>query len=483
MPPEDSTGAPRGPRERLRESLFPRVAPAGAGLGRGERAILLLAALVLGTVLQLLRPGFDASLNALWAEDGPIFLQGTFEGGFLDAVLSPYAGYLVLVPRLIGEAASLVAIEDAAAAVSILSAATVALCGVVVWHASAGLIRDPWLRGPLAAATVLAPVAGLESVDSAAYVPWYMLFATFWLLLWRPATTLGAVLAALFVLATGLSTPGVWFFAPLAALRALAARDRRDAAILGGFAAGALAQVPVLMSNQEGAVDPAWTGDIWTAYLQRVFDGAALGERLGGAAWAHLGWPFLLALIAAAAAALALGLRRAGPSGRWFAALAIPTSLALFVVSAYQRAVGSEIMWPAGNYHGSAGRYAIVPALLLVSVALVLIDRPPRREGGRPRYAWLAPAVAAVLALGIVTSFDVRDDGVRGTPPWDDALRSGAAACAAEGAPSVAVPTSPPPFGLQVPCGEIDSLSPPARKATARKPARPAAASSAASGE
>ena len=443
-------------RTRLGESLFPDAPPAAAGARRGEQAVLFAAVLVLGTVLQLLRPGFSASLDSLWAEDGPIFLQGALFAGFGETLFDPYAGYLVLVPRLIGEAASLVPLEHAAATVSILSAAIATLSGIAVWCASAAHIRNPYLRGTLAALTVLVPVAGLESVDSAAYVPWYMLFATFWLLLWRPATTRGAVLASLFVLATGLSTPGVWFFAPLVLLRALAARDGRDVAIVGSFAAGALAQVPVLALNQEQAVTPAWTSDIWTAYAQRVVDGAALGERLGGWAWAHLGWPFLAALLVGAAIALAVGLRRSGPTGRWLAALAIPMSLALFVVSAYQRAVGSEIMWPAGDYHGSAGRYAIVPALLLVSLALVLIDGRRSRPDRPLRLPWLGMAAAALLALGAIVSFDVGDSTVRGTPPWDEALEGAASSCAAEGVSDIAVPTSPPPFGLQVPCDRIE---------------------------
>ncbi len=458
-------------RRRLGESLFPD-APGRAGASRGEELVLVAAVLVLGSVLQLLRPGFDASLNALWAEDGPIFLQGALSEGFLDAVFSPYAGYLVVVPRLIGEAAAGVAIEDAAAAVGILSAGVAALSGLVVWYASAAHIRSPLLRGTLAALTVLAPVAGLESLDSAAYVPWYMLFATFWLLLWRPATMLGAGLAALFVLATGLSTPGVWFFAPLAVLRMLALRDRRDGTIVAGFWAGAIAQVPVLMLNREEAVEPAWANEIWAAYAQRVVDGAALGERLGGSAWEHLGWPFLALMTLGAAVGLVVAFRRSDATARWFAIVAVPTSVALFVVSAYQRAVGDQIVWPLDTYHGAAGRYAIVPALLLVSVALVLIDRasgapygPPgyKRSTGSPsgsrRARVLGLAVVAVLAVGIVTSFDVRDDAVRGTPPWDEALSEAASACVADRLADVSVPTSPPPFGLSVACERIESLA------------------------
>ena len=47
--------------------------------------------------------------------------------------------------------------------------------------------------------------------------------------------------------------------------------------MLAGYWAGALAQVPVLLFNKEEAVTPLWSHDIWTAYLQRVVDGAFLG--------------------------------------------------------------------------------------------------------------------------------------------------------------------------------------------------------------
>jgi hypothetical protein len=446
-------------RSRLDQGLFPPAPARRETLGRGEGAVLVLALLALATILQLLRVGPSEALDSLWAEDSQIFLQGALSGSFWDTVLSPYAGYLVLVPRLIGEVGGLVPLRDAAAAVAIASGLVVALSGLAVWFASAGHIASPYLRGTLVALTVLAPVAGLESVASGSYVLWYMLFASFWLLLWRPATTWGAALGALFLLATGLSTPGLWFFAPLAALRALAARDRRDLLLLGAYAIGAGVQVPVIASNSEAAVEPAWTSDIWIAYAQRVVDGAAFGERLGGVAWAELGWAFLAVLLVALAAGLALGLRRSAPASRYLAAVAIPTSLLMFVASAYQRAVGAQMIWPDGTHFGTGGRYAIVPALLLVGVGLALIDRAPgqRSKPGRPPRAALA--AIALLLVGLAISFDVRDTAARGAPPWNEALDSAAAACQAEGLSEARVPTSPPGFGVIVPCDRLSSAS------------------------
>jgi hypothetical protein len=404
-------------------------------------------------VLQLLRIGPGIALDSLWAEDGPIFLQGALQHGFWTDLGTTYGGYLVVVPRLIGLFGHLFPLRDAAAAISILSAFVVALGGLVIWFASAAHIRSPYLRGTLVALAVLAPTASLESVASGTYVSWFMLLPVFWLLIWRPRTTRGAVLGGLFILIASLSTPGIWFFAPLAALRALAIRDRRDGILLGSWALGSAIQIPALLLQSEKQVEPLWSNDIWTAYMQRVLDGAALGERLGGKAWEVLGWPLLISLAVLAVAGLYLGLRRADPAARWLALLAVPISVAMFVVSVYQRAVGPQMKWLPDTHTGAGGRYTIVPALLLVSLALVLVEGVARRR--RSLSPWLTGAAAAVLIAGLAISFDVRDSAVRGTPSWTDSLDAARAQCRAEGAGDVSAAISPPPFSIVVPCDEV----------------------------
>lgn len=444
-------------RARLSQVLFPQAPSTKSPLRGWEATVLVVALLTIAVILQLLRLGWSASLDSVWAEDGPVFLQGALTQSIWDSAFVPYAEYLVLASRLIVETSTMLPLQYVPAGISILSATVVALSGLAVWHASAGHIENPYLRGTLACLTVLTPVAGAESIDSATYVPWYMLFATFWLLLWRPRTAGGALLGSLFVLLTALTTPGVWLLAPLAALRAVAIRDRRDLAIVACFGIGAAIQVPVVALHSEQGAEPTWTSDIWTAYLQRVIDGGALGERLGGLAWAHLGWPFLVLLLLSAVAGLGLGIKRSASRGRGLAAIAIPTSLVMFVVSAYQRQVGTALMWPAGDYSGVSSRYVIVPALLLASAALALLDSSSRRGAGRER-PWAGAAAVVVLLLGIATSFSARD-AVRQTPRWVDALERAATSCTRERLPEAPVATSPPGFGVQLPCERIASFA------------------------
>jgi hypothetical protein len=451
-------------RVRLNRTLFVEPERPVPG-GLSGRVLVIAGLLILAILLQILRLGWENSVHALWAEDGQIFLYGALTHDFLHDAFATYAGYLVLVPRLIGELAGAFPLSDAPAVVAVASGAIVGLCGLAVWHGSAGLITNPLLRGVLVATTVLVPVGGLESVASGAYVPWFLLFATFWLLFWRPATTSGAGLGGALILATGLSTPGVWFFAPVAVLRAIAARDRRDAIVLGCFALGAAVQVPVIVLNHESSVTPRWTDAIWTDYLQRALDGAAFGLRLGGGAWSQFGWPFLIALLVCCVVALAVFVRRAGSAGLYFAAIAVPTSVAMFAVSLYQRAVGTLMLWPAGLHTGGGGRYAIVPALLLVSLALVVVDRAARRPSARTGLAWPGLALAALLLLSVASSYDVANSEGRGTPRWSESLRKAAATCRTEPAGAeVLVPTSPPPWGVPVSCDRLASYAGPASR-------------------
>ena len=201
---------------------------------------------------------------------------------------------------------------------------------------------------------------------------------------------------------------------------------------------------------------PLWTHDIWTDYLQRVVAGAALGLRLGGKAWEHLGWPFLIVLLIAALAALAYGVSRTNLTARLLALIAIPTSLLMFVVSVYQRAVGSQMVWLPHIYIEAAGRYAIVPAMLLASVAAVMLDRRSRRRAGESRPRWLPIAALGAALVVVAFSFDVENPEARGAPPWEASLEHSAEVCESEPAGAeTGVATSPPGWSLNIPCSEL----------------------------
>ena len=452
MPLRDRAAAAR---RHLDRHLFPAAEPGTEPrLTRPQAAALALGLLALAVVLQLARIGWTGSLDALWAEDGPIYLAGAIENGFLDAITTEYAGYLVLVPRLIGEVGAAVPLRDAPAAMAIASALLVALSGLAVWFAAAGHVASPVLRGALAALTVLTAVGGTETIVSTANVPWFMLVASFWLLLWRPRSNWSAALGAAFLAATALSTPGTLFFLPLALLRAFAVRDGRDATIVGAYFGANLLQLYAVARSTYDGVDPVWTGDVWSVLLQRVADGAVFGLRLGGEIWAQLGWPFLILLTVTLLAGLVLAAWRSAPSVRWLAALTIPIAVAMFVVSIYQRAVAIPMLWHEGDWIPDAGRYAVVPVMLLVGLVFVIVDRDwrGRNWGRRP---WLGVAMVAVILLSALVSLPARNVLGRGTPPWSASMDKAERTCSAAPGSAAVFDISPPGFAFQLSCATV----------------------------
>jgi hypothetical protein len=467
-PPPAGKGTVATWRHRVAFGLFPERADTGLGLSWGSGTVVVVAFLVLATALSVLRLGSEG-YQTVWAEDGPVYLQSALAHGFWHALSEPYAGYLVMGPRLIGWFATLWPIGDAAAVIAVVAALFAALSGLAVWFASAGHVRDPWLRGSLVIATALAATAGQETLNSAAYAPWFMLFATFWLLFLKPKTWWGAGLAAAFVLLTGLSTPGVWFFLPVAALRIFTlGRDRKSALVLAGWAVGGLVQIPVILSQEQGS--SLWSRHIWTALVQRVIDGGIFGQRLGGGLWDIGGWSFLVLLCIVLVLGLYFGLRRGPVSSIWFVVLALPTSFLMFILSVYQRTVGPNIYWSPGVSGGTSSRYVLVPALIFLSAFVVTLDAALRRRPGRSvaeARRWIVAAAVGLVLLAVVVSFDM-SSGARERPYWHEALTGAANKCVAKGEEGAGVPTDPAPFGVYVHCSEIESFAAPALRGRAR---------------
>lgn len=438
-------------RDRMEAGLFP-PAPAPVAATARTRAIAAAVA-ALGVIVVLLRLGLVAPLDSVWAEDGGIFLSAALNDGFASAVAANYAGYLQLVPRLLAEPAAAVAPEWSAAVMALEGACVVVLCAFVVWWTSAGHLPDPRLRALMAAMVVLLPVVGYESLANLAYLWWFMLFAAFWVLLWRPRTAGRAVAGGAFLAATVMSAPLALALTPLAALRVWTARDARDWILVGAFALGGLAQGAAILFGEPAAEapGPGWSLELVSAYLLRVVGGAMLGQYLDAAAWLVLG-PLAVAAFAAAFAALVAWSARRGPA-RAISLTAIGLSVAFFMLGGYQRDLGETLMWPAGDATTTGARHTVAPALLLISVALIRLQHRPLAIS---EAAWRRVRTAAVAAICCVAaiSFYVGND-FRWTPRWSAEIDAARAECARPGASSAFVAVAPEPWGLEVPCGRL----------------------------
>jgi hypothetical protein len=454
-------------RHWLDDNLFPEAPPPPRITLR--RASVIAALAVASVAIQLARMWPSAPLNSMWFEDGKPYLVDAMTRGFLDALTTPYFGYVQMSSRLVAEAVAQLPVEWFAAAMAIAGAVIVTGCAFIVWRASAGQIENQYLRATLAAMVVFIPVIDVEVLDNLIMTVWFMLFASFWVLLWRPATFARAIGAACFLLLSAVSTVGMVFLAPLWLLRLIAIRDRRDAVMVTAFAVGVAVllrlswnDLNLLGEKGKGVIQLTvashWDWVLVPAYAQRIVGGAFTGQRITGFLWVHLGVGFEIALGLLLVAFIALSVTRTTARLRVLVPLAVGISLALFLVAGYKRwaEAGNAFAWPNGTSNGGASHYMIVPTLLLVSAVILRLDTRPRSVSA---VAWGRLQAGAVLFMAVVAvvSFNVGDVAVRGSPTWSEALDSGRSQCARRHVADANVRTASiwPVITMPIPCSDL----------------------------
>jgi hypothetical protein len=380
-----------------------------------------LAGFAVLSLVALLRQSGLPATQSLWAEDGVIFYSQAMSRPFLRTLITAYNGYDQLVPRLFVQLARPWPVRDAAAVVAISGAMGLALLGCLVFHMSRGHVSSPALRALVVLAMVLLPVASVEMLDNLVNLPWWMFFAAFWALLWRPSTWPGRLGAFLLCALSAASEPLVGLLLPLAVLRLVAAA-KRPLPLEGAGATTTFALRPREVGPREMAHNFQGLQVMHTTRTKRSLAGvpfssapvigllvglawqagvvlAAGGERsfphadLAGIAsnvWARVGLAWLTGLrwtdeilhfsrplaeglgIAAFAAVVFTGFWLGSLGARAFTFVAAVFSLLLFAVPVWLRGAG-PLLGTAGSV-GYAGRYSAVPLLLLVSAVLVLAN-------------------------------------------------------------------------------------------------------------
>jgi len=424
------------------------------------RGVALTAiAVSAGALVLLLRPAGRSPLISIYAEDLTVYI--------VQALASPwhlfasYAGYLQLLPRLIGQLAALLPLHDAALVFAMSGAITASAVAAFVFHASAGHVRSAGLRALLAAAVLLLPVAPLAIADNGVNTPWYLLFALFWAVLWRPRTRAGMAGAAVIGFITMASNPLALTLAPLLAVRVAALRGVREHAVTAGWALGLAVQIPAIIAARRSRVGE-------TADPRHVLAFIAHEVVLPAFGW-HLDW-WLQAAVGRKGALLVTGvvlgavlgaiLITASARVRFFAAAALVTALLLASVAA-------TLSWwvtilPASFTAEPGSRYSTLPIFLIESIAIVAVDAAVRRAGDRELSArlftprTLAPgarparpraAAAAVIALAVMLSVgwvtDFRNPHGRApAEPWSQVTATWLAACGHSADGTIRVPST-----------------------------------------
>ncbi|HEY6275370.1 MAG TPA: hypothetical protein VIX86_03485 [Streptosporangiaceae bacterium] len=443
--------APRpGPISQMLALLFP-ASPPPPGRSRPRSAAMALAYVLvtaLGAWILLERQAGARPWNTIWAEDGGIFYPGALLHP-ATSLLQPYAGYLQLVPRLIAGAVALLPMRAAAAGFAVAGALVASACAMFVFQASAGHVRTPALRGLLAASVILLPSALTEISDNGVNTPWYLLFALFWALLWRPRSGRGMALAAAIGFAAASSNALAAVFVPLVLARVIALpRAREQAASLGWAAGGVLQLIAVLRSA--GPHQAGYLSAGLDFYLHGVLVTAVAGRHLAAVLAAATGSVLGVVIPAGIAAAVAAwALVGSGPRVRVFAIAALGLGLALVLVAAIARGWGA----PGLDRTSVRGdRYGATPILLIDSLVVVALDAYLRRTRDRRQRARQALAVATLAALlGAVWAADFSYVSMRSTdPPWSQLVSAFQQRCEQRASPG-AWERFPPMDWIRVP--------------------------------
>ena len=456
----------------LRE-LFPEPAePVPRRVPRSLSVLLLAAAIPLGVLVMLVRVASGAvpAWDRIYGEDLGVFLVQALQHPW--PLLVPYAGYLQLVPRLIAQCAVYLPLRDAAAAFAVVGALVTTGCALFIFHASAGHVRSAVLRLVLASAVVLLPVAQLEIADSGVNSPWYLLFALFWAVLWRPGTRAGMAGAAAVGFLTAASTTMSVIFAPLLLARVIALPRLREHAVTVGWAAGCLLQVPYVVANlgsaQSRAAHPASPGPVLAFYGH--------GVVLPALGW-HLAWR-LQAVAGRNGATLIIGAILAVVFG--WALLTQRGQVRVFVVAALITGFGCTAFGAtlkpgvttttATANSESGSRYTTLPIFLIEAAAVVAVGSFICHGQHRLRTVAAVTALAGVLSVGWVTDF--RYQGWRGsTINWPPMATAWLHACQrTPDGESRRGESRPPP--LAEPCGSLSAYTAPIVQPSGLRPNR-----------
>jgi hypothetical protein len=427
----------------------------------GTRRVALGAALVsLAVVVPLLRQRGNPSWDSLWAEDGFLLLQDVVDGDAVGQLFDAYAGYLVVVPRLLALPVALVPIDRAPLYFAVVGALVCAGLAALTYRWTEGWIRSPAVRLLVAAFVCLSPAAGHENTATLVNVIWAFAMVAPWALLARQRGWLDVVARAVVLVGAVTSTPTGLGFLPLAALVWWRRRDRATTIVVAAYAIGAALQAFVMVTADELVVaDPERPLEDFVRLIGVRIAGVFLvGPEQAAALWRDHGAEVGVVATVLVLGLFALVLPGAGRRGQAVGAMFLAYAYLSFVALLWSRGTGP---FRFGGFFNMIAhmRYSVL-AVFFVECAFACVVSPGDRSRGDLRGRTGLPAFLVHGVLLIVLCFAVV--AYRGLgPTWSEHVDRARSECAEAGAGAdqiVVVPQDDVPFwGVQVPCGDLGS--------------------------
>ena len=434
----------------VRDSLFPAT--------ERDRALHPSAAVV-GYLLAALA-GFSIDLwwsgpgitSRVWAEDGTVFLSAAYRTRYFAALASPYAGYLQVLPRSVAAITTAFPVRDAALVLAASAAAVRAAVSLFVFRASSGHLRSTAVRAMLASSVVLLPVGGLEVLDNIANLHWFLTFAAFWAVLWRPARRSECALAAVVVMVAVGSDPLTALLLPIVVLRAIALRRWRDQLVTLGFAVAGAVQTWAVLTGTRPVHETFSAPAVARLFGVRVLVGALAGYWHTVALWRHLHYA-AIALGAGAVLALIIPAVRLGGSRRWLAIWAGVGGALAFVSCFAEPAVVPHLKVDVVS---SLTRYDVLASLLMLTAIAAGLDalRWPANLAVR---CVVGAVFLAALPVDLVGSAQLWAHLESTAPSWHTAIVNARLECQGGDAPGeVWVMETPAGWRVRLPCAAIE---------------------------
>jgi hypothetical protein len=367
----------------------------------------------------------------------------------LATLLRGYAGYVQLVPRVLALGVRVVSPADVAAYLAITASAVTTLLALFVYRATDGWVRSAGLRLLLAATIVVAPAAYFEATANIANLGWPFLLAAFWGIAARGEERFDVICRALVVALAALTVTLSALLVPWSTAFTVRRKRRADQVVLATLC-GALAVQLVADRFVTSANTPATSSlrDLPAEFGVRVLSSLVVGERSLSSLWIHLGPWLVLGTICVLSVVVAISAPRAKIEQRWFALGATAYGVVLFVVPVWLRGTAPMRLSPH-QFTAAGSRYVLVPAAILLSGLVVLVDGSSRR--------WLIGTVVAHGVLLIVLSYALASPRSQG-PPWRAELAVARETCRNDvNLRTVDVPISPPggSWVVTMPCSRL----------------------------
>lgn len=398
-----------------------------------SRAVLgYLAGFASALAYLLVIPAGRSHLTRVWGEDGVIFLQDSFSG-VLGPVLTPYAGYLHVLPRLSAEVVSHLPLAWWAAGLAVMAAVLRAALAVLIYSATEGHLHSRILRLIVAAAFVVLPAGNNETINNLANLHWFVFFAAFWTLLWRPSRGWQIALATLALPLMATTTPVGILLAPIALARLVLPR-RRDrwpaTAYLFGLAAALVPIIPTGRPHRSPELFPIMTATAARGPLVTFLGPELASDSMVTLSREHRWLALLVTILATAAIALFAGLAivRGGKAQRMLVIMLLGFGSAILFLSLRQN-WASELRFDPPRFTMAVPRYSAAPCLFFMTVVLMGLAQTLRIRAGRYAIVVARLAVGAVVASGVVYQWGSDTAPLSGIT-WDEARTAARARCA-----------------------------------------------------